>query len=160
MDDVLLDTDILSELLKKKDQRVLAHARQYLARHGRLAFSAITAYEIIRGMLATDATRQLKEFRNLVETSDIFQVDMPVLMRAADLWAKARNDDCPRNDADLIIAATALEASRTLITGNKSHFSWIDGLKVADWRDAPRMPTRSKKRKKKDSSSPNVTDDR
>jgi len=50
MDEALLDTDILSEVLKRKDRRVLATARQYLAQHQRLAFSAITVYEIIRGL--------------------------------------------------------------------------------------------------------------
>lgn len=30
MDESLLDTDILSEVLKRKDQQVLAAARQYL----------------------------------------------------------------------------------------------------------------------------------
>ena len=58
MDETLLDTDILSEVLKKKDQQVLANARQYLAEHGRLAFSAMTVYEIVRGMRAKHATRQ------------------------------------------------------------------------------------------------------
>ena len=49
MDGSLLDTDILSEVLKRKDNRVLTKARQYLAQHQRLAFSAITVYEILRG---------------------------------------------------------------------------------------------------------------
>jgi predicted nucleic acid-binding protein len=50
MDAALLDTDILSEVLKRKDKRVLKAAARYLAVHDRLAFSAITAYEIIRGI--------------------------------------------------------------------------------------------------------------
>ena len=37
-------------------------------------------------------------------------------------------------DADLIIAATALEHGRTLATGNAAHFSWINGLNLEDWR--------------------------
>src|SRR5438128_2679737 len=99
MDEALLDTDILSEVLKKKDQQVLAAARQYLAEHERLAFSAITAYEIIRGMRANKATKQLGEFLKVIGTSDLFQVGMPVLVRAADLWAEARNSGHPHDDA-------------------------------------------------------------
>lgn len=38
MDEAPLDTDLLSEVLKQKDQQVLAAARQYLAQHQRLAF--------------------------------------------------------------------------------------------------------------------------
>jgi predicted nucleic acid-binding protein len=35
-----------------------------------------------------------------------------------------------------IIAATALETGRTLVTGNIAHFDWIPGLALADWRSA------------------------
>ncbi len=134
MDDAILDTDILSEVLKRKDQQVLAHTRQYLAEHGRLAFSAMTVYEIIRGMRATQATRQLREFFTTVGTSDVFPVSLPVLMRAAELWAEGRNGGHPHNDADLIVAATAMDAQRVLVTGNTGHYSWISGLQLADWR--------------------------
>ena len=134
MDESLLDTDILSEVLKGKDQQVLATARQYLAEYHHLSFSAITVYEIIRGMRAKRASRQLAQFLNTVSTSDVFSVSMPVLMRAGELWAKAHDGGHPHNDADLIIASTALEAGRVLVTGNTSHFSWINGLQLADWR--------------------------
>src|SRR5262249_29068934 len=147
MDEALLDTDILSEVLKKKDGQVLATAQQYLAEHQRLAFSTMTVYEIVRGMRANKATRQLAEFLNVVGTSDIFPIGMPVLMRAADLWAEARNGGHPHDDADLIIAATALEARRVLVTGNTDHFSWINGLQLADWRLATTTPGRPRGKK-------------
>ena len=136
MDVVLLDTDILSEVLKRKDKRVLATARQYLAEHQRLAFSTITAYEIIRGMHANRAVRQLAEFLKTVGTSDVFPVTMQVLNRAAELWANAHRSGHPHDDADLIIASTALEAGRVLVTGNTDHFAWIPGLSLQNWRDA------------------------
>lgn len=134
MDESLLDTDILSEVLKRKDANVLAKARQYLSQHQRLAFSAITVYEIVRGLKATRAKRQHAEFLKRVGTSDVFPVSLPVLMRAAELWVTARAGGHPRDDADLIIAATALEHGRVLVTGNTAHYSWIPGLTVADWR--------------------------
>jgi tRNA(fMet)-specific endonuclease VapC len=134
MDPSLLDTDILSEVLKRKDSRVLANARRYLGQHARLAFSAITAYEIVRGLKARRATRQLAGFLQTLGTSNIYAVNLPVLLRAADLWAEARRGGYPQSDADLIIAATALEHGLTLVTGNTAHFSWISSLKLADWR--------------------------
>src|SRR4051812_21626364 len=102
MDKALLDTDILSEVLKRKDPQVLATAGQYLAEHQRFAFSAVTLYEIIRGSQANGATRQLAEFLNTVGTSDVLPVSTGVLMRAADLWAEADNAGYPHDDADLI----------------------------------------------------------
>lgn len=134
MDQALIDTDILSEVLKAKDPRVLRRASDYLTEHGRLSFSAMTFYEMIRGIRASNAVRQLESFTKLAQTSDMLPVSIEVLDRAASLWAEAHGGGHPRNDADLIIAATALEANRVLITGNTSHFDWIPQLRIEDWR--------------------------
>lgn len=134
MDDVLLDTDILSEILKQRNKRVVSHAKAYLRRHRRLAFSAISIYEVVRGLRARSATKQLSNFLKIVATSDVFPVTVPVLMRAAVLWTDARNSGRIANDADLIIAATALESSRPLVTGNTKHYEWIVDLTLEDWR--------------------------
>ena len=134
MDAALLDTDLLSEVLKGKDPQVAASSRRYLAEHERLAFSEITLYEIIRGLRLRRATRQLAQFLSTVDTSDVFPVSRSVLLLAADLWSEAHQHGHSKNDADLIIAATALEMRRVLVTGNTAHFSWIAGLQLADWR--------------------------
>jgi len=134
MDEAILDTDIMSEVLKARNRQVLNVAQQYLAQHQRFAFSAITLYEILRGLGASQATRGLNTFLKLVGDSDVLPVSVGVLFRAADLWADAGRGGYSRNDADLIIAATALESGRVLVTGNSQHFSWISGLSLADWR--------------------------
>jgi len=134
MDEALLDTDILSEVLKGKDQQVAASAQSYLKVHQRLAFSEMTFYEIVRGLRSKRKARQLTEFLKTVSTSDVFPLSRPVLLRAADLWVEANRGGNPKNDADLIIAATAIEAGRLLVTGNTGHFDWIAGLRLADWR--------------------------
>jgi tRNA(fMet)-specific endonuclease VapC len=135
MDESLLDTDILSEVLKRRDQRVLAKARRYPTEHRRFAFSAITAYEILRRMRANQATRQLGEFMKTIATSEVLPVSMPVLLRASELWAEATRLGRPQNDADIIIAATAMERGHVLVTGNSEHFAWIPNLKLENWRE-------------------------
>jgi predicted nucleic acid-binding protein len=134
MDESLLDTDTLSEILKAKNRQVLDVARRYLVQHQRFAFSAITLYEVIRGLRANQAVGALTQFLKLADDSEVVPVSIPVLTHAADLWADARRGGHPRGDADLMIAATALETRRVLVTGNSSHFAWIPGLTVADWR--------------------------
>jgi tRNA(fMet)-specific endonuclease VapC len=134
MDEALLDTDMLSEVLKAKDAEVLGKAHKYLGEHGRLAFSAITFYEVVRGMQANRATKQKANFLQLAANSEVVPVSLPILLHAADLWATAHAGGHPRNDADLIIAATALEVGRVLVTGNTAHFAWIPGLQIQDWR--------------------------
>jgi tRNA(fMet)-specific endonuclease VapC len=135
MDATLLDTDMLSEVLKRKNPRILSHARRYLAAHSRLAFSSMTVYEIVRGLKATGATQQLAQFNAVVASSDVIPIDTAILMRATDLWAEGKRGGHPSDDADLIIAATALETGRILITGNTAHYSWIFGLALDDWRN-------------------------
>ena len=108
MDATLLDTNMLSEVLKRKNSQILTHARRYLAAHRRLAFSNMTIYEIVRGLKATGATQQLSHFHAVINSSDVIPIDLPILMRAAELWAEGKRDGHPSDDADLIIAATAL----------------------------------------------------
>jgi len=136
MDTAILDTDMLSEVLKRKDQQVLTTARNYLIRHRRLAFSAMSMYEVVRGLRANGATRRLAAFQKTVSSSDVFSISTNVLLRAAELWAEAYTNGHPRNDADLIIAATALEEGRVLATGNTAHYAWIPGLRLSDWRSS------------------------
>ena len=77
MEEAILDTDMLSEVLKRKDTVVLSNAERYLGEHQRMAFSAMTVFEIIRGMRANRATRQVVEFLKSVGTSDVFPVSLP-----------------------------------------------------------------------------------
>lgn len=134
MDPALLDTDMLSETLKQRNASVQQRARQYLRSHGQFAFSAVSRFEIIRGYKEQNATTQLARFAKFCGHSLILPVTDSVFDRAADLWVLARQGAHPCGDADLLIAATALEDDRRLITGNTSHFAWITGLTIEDWR--------------------------
>jgi tRNA(fMet)-specific endonuclease VapC len=130
----LLDTDTLSEVLKQRHPVVVRRAGAYLRQYQEFAFSAVTRYEVVRGLKAKKATRQLGRFQTFCQHSLILAITDAILDRAADLWVAARQAGSSGNDADLIIAATALEHGRVLVTGNTGHFSWIPGLAVEDWR--------------------------
>ncbi len=134
MSAVLLDTDMLSEVIKLRDATVRKHALAYSRQHGPLTFSAFTCYEVLRGYKQQGATRQLASFAVFCQHSLILPVTDAIWDRASDLWAFARQNGHPHEDADLVIAATALENQRTLVTGNVRHFEWIPGLIVLDWR--------------------------
>ena len=86
------------------------------------------------GRQAQQATTFLTRFDTFCRHSLILPVTEAVLDQAGDLWSTARRGGHSHNDADLIIAATAIEAGRTLVTGNTAQFSWIPGLKLEDWR--------------------------
>ncbi len=133
MKNALIDTDIFSEIMKRKNQRVRNAAKAYIRDHHRLALSGISVYELHRGLLATGARQRQMLFFDLLNTSDVFGVTIQILLRAAELWAEGERNGYPHEDADLIIAATALVHSRVLVTGNADHFSWIPDLQIEDW---------------------------
>jgi len=136
MDAALLDTDILNEVLKQRNSQVVAHAAAYLQAHGQFAISALTRYEVIRGLRDANATTQLSRFAVFCQNTLILPITNAVLDRAADLWVAARQGGHPRSDADLIIAATAVEHGLVLVAGNTPHFVWVPGLTLANWREA------------------------
>jgi tRNA(fMet)-specific endonuclease VapC len=134
MDLALLDTDMVSEIMKQKNPRVTASAVACLQQHGEFAFSAITRFELLRGLKEKNATAELARFQQFCQQSLILAVSEAIFDRAADRWVAARRGGQPGNDADLIVAATALELQRVLVTGNGRHFAWIPGLRLEDWR--------------------------
>ncbi len=135
MTPALLDTDMLSELIKLKNVTVRQHALDYSQQFGQLSFSAITRYEVVRGYKQTKATKQLARFAVFCQKSLILQMTDAIWDRASDLWAKyARTHGHPHKGADLVNGATALEHGLTLATGNTSDFAWMPGLTIEDWR--------------------------
>ena len=130
----LLDTDMVSEVLKRKHPSVRRNASAYLRQYHQFAFSAITRYEALRGFKQKKASLQLQRFVAFCQHSLVLPISEDVLDRAAELWVTGYEGGHSRNDADLIVAATAMESGRILVTGNVPHFSWIPGLIVQDWR--------------------------
>ena len=134
MGPVVLDTDILSEILKGVNLQVKSAAQSYIATHKRFSFSDFTYYEIVRGLQARRKGQQLAAFLQMEATCQIFNVDRDVLVQAAQLWSQATLGGHPKSDSDLIIAATALRQGRPLVTGNTAHYAWIAGLQLINWR--------------------------
>jgi predicted nucleic acid-binding protein len=60
-------------------------------------------------------------------------VNKPVAEKASELYVKLKKKGLLIQDADLLIAATALIHGLCVITNNVNHFSRIKGLKVLNW---------------------------
>ena len=134
MGPALLDTDTLSEVMKGRDSHVREKARQYLATYGRFTFSIITRYEILRGLKAKLATRQLATFEERCRHSHVLSLTDDIIVRAADIYADLRRQGQLINDADMLVAATALVHHLTLVTENVAHFNRISSLTSESWR--------------------------
>lgn len=141
MDPSLLDTDTLSEFLKRRNADVTVKAKAYVKQHGQFTISEFTRFEVRRGYVDKRATRQLAKFDVYCAHSLVLPVDRVVFDQAALLWSEARQGGHPRSDADLLIGAAALVHDLVLVTGNCRHFAWMPALRIEDWR-TPRLAVR------------------
>lgn len=130
----LLDTDMLSEVMKQRDPTVRRRAREYLAAHGHLSFSIITRYEVLRGLKAKGATQQEAAFERRCRRSEILPLTDPTILRAAEIYADLKRHGQLISDADILIAATAMAHGLTLVTNNTAHYSRIASLTLENWK--------------------------
>ena len=128
----LLDTDILSAIMRR-NSIVIPKSRTYLQEHQRFHFSIITRYEILRGLKAIDAHRQLETFEQLCLRSTIIQLSDAIISRASDIYADLSKRGELIGDADILIAASALVHGFGLVTNNERHFQRITNLQVENW---------------------------
>ena len=131
-DQVLLDTDILSAIMRK-NPAVIPKARSYLAVHKQLTISMITRYEILRGLKAKDATVQLRHFETFCEKNLILPLTDEIIVRASEIYAELRRKGELVGDADILIAASAMIHGLGVVTNNETHFKRISELRVENW---------------------------
>ncbi len=129
---VLVDSDTLSFYFKKYP-KVVSEAQDYLREHQIFTFSVISRFEILRGMKVRNATAQLKFFDLFCLQNEIIELDDKIVDRAADIYADLYKRGQLVGDADILIAATALENSLAIVTNNENHFSRIKDLQVLNW---------------------------
>jgi len=133
-DFVLLDTDTLSEIMRGRDSNIVQKAREYLKTHGQFRISIITRYEILRGLKAKQAFRQIVLFEERCRKSVVYPLIDDVIVKASDIYAYLYKQGLLISDADILIASTALVNNLTLITGNLEHFNRIPNLVCQTWK--------------------------
>jgi tRNA(fMet)-specific endonuclease VapC len=132
MPESLLDTDILS-LYRRSQPRVSAQAAAYMRQYGQLVFTELTRYEVIRGLMAAKATRQLVGFEQFCRLHRILPFDEASAWKSAEIWAELRARGQPIGEVDTMIAGVALAHGLAVVSRNVVHFSRVPGLVVLDW---------------------------
>jgi len=128
----LLDTDVLSGLMRKTPLP-LARARIYLADHRQLTISLVTRFEILRGLKAKRASTQLAAFASFCTNNEVLPITDQIIVRAADIYADLHIRGQLIPDADILIAATAIENGLVMATNNLNDFGRIAGLRIDNW---------------------------
>lgn len=140
MDKSLLDTDILSEVLKAKDTNVIAWATTYIQQFGQLTTSTVTVMEVVKGFHKADQPAALDRFLSAIQNSEILVFDFTAAEIAGRIYGDLERAGQPIGRADVMIAAIALRHDLHLVTGNLRHYERIrtagySELRLGNWRE-------------------------
>jgi predicted nucleic acid-binding protein len=92
---VLLDTDILSEIIKKKDATVAARATSYLSDEGRFTVSVLSVMEIVYGFHRLGREDRLEQFRTLISAHEVLPFEMTTATLAGRIYADLERQGTP-----------------------------------------------------------------
>jgi tRNA(fMet)-specific endonuclease VapC len=138
VDKALLDTDILSEILKGVDRTVAARAAAYRAVWGRYTVSTITVVEVVKGLHKVGRDDAIQRFLTGLSSVEILTLDLQSAELAGRIYADLERTGQTIGRADPMIAAIALKNQLTLVSGNLSHYRRIKvlgyGLQLENWR--------------------------
>lgn len=133
----LLDTDILSNLMKRTPSSAL------VARVARVPPEHPFTSSITLGELVYGAHRLRERTAVLLERiEDTLLPNLPVLpfdtsaaRRYGEIRVELEQRGTPIGDADVRIAAVALAHGLKVVTGNQRHFRQVPGLETENWLD-------------------------
>ena len=130
----LLDTNILSELIKKQPNAHLL-ARLNSASQIALSTSCICVMELRFGSALRNDFESFwsRVTDQILSRVKILPLDLPEALMAGDLLALLQRTGQQIGIEDVLIAATVLHHHCTLVTANTRHFIGIDKLAVENW---------------------------
>jgi len=111
----------------------IGRANEYLRQYQFFAISLITQFEIVRGLKTKNSPKKLKVFKRICSITVIVPLQESTIQIASDIYADLSKRGQLIEDADILIAATALEHNLTLVTNNEKHFARIPSLTIANW---------------------------
>lgn len=131
-----LDTNILIAL-QKWETAVDGFYRVAVAAGEVMTVLTVVIFEAHQSLLHPDHARRLSTLDRLLSFMGVLDFDTEAAARAAHIHHDLRSAGTLIDDADLLIAATALCHEATLVTRNTKHFKRISGLNLLDWQQEP-----------------------
>ena len=131
----LLDTDILSNLLKRSPSTSLIVKLASVPVEQQFT-SSITFGELIYGAnrLRTRSSILIDQIeKTLLPNLPVLPFDVAAARRYGEVRAEMERHGILMGDADLRIAVIALTRGLTVVTGNVRHFKRVPGLPVENW---------------------------
>jgi len=134
----LLDTDILSEILKGINPTVASNAAAYRQAFGRYSLSSITVMEVISGLQRNQSHRRIQKFLTDISGEEVLSFGQAEGKLAGEIDGDLERVGRPVGRCDPMIAAIAITNGLELVTGNTAHYQRIQQLgyplTLGNWR--------------------------
>jgi len=129
----LLDTNILSDLIKNPAGQVAARVRQLVP--NTVCTSVVVAGELRYGAAKKASANLSQRVEQLLRTIAVLALDETCTQAYGQVRAMLEKRGQPIGANDLWLVAHALAAGMTLVTHNVREFSRIDTLPIENWLD-------------------------
>ena len=135
---IVLDSGPLGKISHPRPNREVADWLERLLRQGAIVYvPEIADYEVRRELIRAGLQEGVNRLDRLKSVLNYLPINTEVMLTAAELWAEARNRGTPTADpkaldADVILAAQALQVSGAVATENVGHLGLF--VEAKDWR--------------------------
>lgn len=134
---VLLDTDVFSEILKRKHLEIVRQARAYKAAMGRFTISAVTVVECVKGWQKQANEAKILGLESMLPHVEVLDLDQQAALWAGRIYGSLERRGATVGRADAMIAGIAVASGLPVVTRNVAHFDRIAsldlGLRVETW---------------------------
>lgn len=127
----LLDTNILSDLVKHPQGQVFQHIVDI--GEDSVCTSIIVACELRFGAVKSGSSRLVQQLERILEVLTVLAMESPVDKHYATIRSHLEQAGTPIGPNDLLIAAHSLALDLTLVTANTREFERVPALKVDNW---------------------------
>lgn len=127
----LLDTNIVSDLVRHPRGRVAEHVAMVGERH--VVTSIIVTAELRYGAAKKGSARLSRQLDQVLRALEVLPLESPVDAIYGERRASLERDGRLIGPNDLLIAAQALALGCTLVTDNEREFARVENLKLENW---------------------------
>jgi tRNA(fMet)-specific endonuclease VapC len=127
----LLDTNIVSDLVRNPQGKVARHVRKVGEQH--VCTSIIVAAELRYGADQKGSPQLSSQLDAVLGVLEVLPFEAPADKSYGLLRSRLEKRGTPIGGNDLLIAAQALALGYVMVTDNEREFSRVEGLRVQNW---------------------------
>ena len=127
----LLDTNIVSDLVRRPQGRIAQHIRE--VGEAQVCTSVIVAAELRYGAAKKGSERLTAQLEAVLNALDVLPFETPADEAYGLIRARLERAGQPIGANDLLIAAHAVAVGSVIVTDNESEFGRIEGLIRENW---------------------------